>query len=162
VSAPSLSLQRRCSNLVARPPSRNKRCAPRNIFSLHHVALQSSLPSRPQPHFSIPLPIRRWKRAPNTRWSRHSAGAVNVRGCVEWTRKVRPKFLSISIFLCWHFSSTEGQIRMAVGGGDYPRTRDRVGRIALLIGRYIVLLVAIRALKKIMVCSLLLLTSSVC
>jgi hypothetical protein len=51
---------------------------------------------------------------------------------------------------------------MAIGGGDYPRTRDRVGRIALLIGRYIVLLVAIRTLKKIMVCSLLLLTLSIC
>lgn len=43
---------------------------------------------------------------------------------------------------------------MAIADGDYPRARDRVVRIALLGGRYIALLVAIRVLEKMMVCFL--------
>ena len=41
---------------------------------------------------------------------------------------------------------------MAIAAGNYPCTRDRVRHIALLCGRYITLLVAIRVSEKIMVC----------
>ncbi len=51
---------------------------------------------------------------------------------------------------------------MAIADGDYPRARDRVVRIAQLVGRYVALLVAIRVLGKMKVCFFILLTRSVC
>jgi hypothetical protein len=51
---------------------------------------------------------------------------------------------------------------MAIRDGEYPRARDRIGRVALLGGRYIALLVAIRVIDKILVCFFLLLARSVC
>jgi hypothetical protein len=51
---------------------------------------------------------------------------------------------------------------MAFAGGDYPRARDRIGHIALLGGRYIVLLFAIHVLEEVDVCFFLLLPQSIC
>jgi len=63
---------------------------------------------------------------------------------------------------CWCFSSIERQVTMAFASGDYPHARDRIGHIALLGRRYIVLLFAIRILEKVDVCFFLLLSWSVC
>ena len=56
----------------------------------------------------------------------------------------------------------EMQISMAIADRDYPHARDRAVRIALLVGRYIALLVTIRVLGKLKVCFFILLTRSVC
>ncbi len=56
----------------------------------------------------------------------------------------------------------EMQISMAIADRDYPRARDRAVHIALLVGRYVALLVAIHVLGKLKVCFFILLTWSVC
>ena len=56
----------------------------------------------------------------------------------------------------------ERQVAITFTGEDYSHAMDRIGHIALLGRRYIVLLFAIRILEKVDVCFFLLLSWSVC
>ena len=140
--------------------SHNKLCVPRNSSSLHHVVLQSSLPSRALWCPLIHMPFHHWQCAPGSHWSWTSRTPAHCQVSDEGTCRVHPNVFFF--LLCWCFSSMERQVTMAFTGGDYPHARDRIGHIALLGGRYIVLLFVIHIVEKVKVCFFLLLPWSVC
>ena len=135
------------------PCSCDKCCACHNFLSLHHDDLQHSVHSTPCPHPLICLSLDCWKCAPISYSSQGSSCGAGIWRCVEGTWTICLKFLSFLIY--WRFSSTEGQLRMALIVRHYHPTRDRVGHIAQLVGRYVFLLITTRILGKVLVCFLL-------
>lgn len=90
------------------------------------------------------------------------AGVQVVQRMYDFASRELVTCVLVLFLLCSRFPSTERLIGMAIADGDYPRARDRVVRIAQLVGRYVALLVAIRVLGKMKVCFFILLTRSVC